>query len=166
MRGWSHMTTPLAQTLQGALYWSGPARDSRWSRVQPPWATANAPCCWPHFTTESIADSKCSCTCALKSTHTSHTSCPTQESRLESMILKVIFFYMRAIRSDRLSISPSYYCALLVITNSGDRPHKRSRQPNVSLTDTGKCNFKYPSSSGLSPSTFLSFSVSFNLLSF
>lgn len=166
MRGRSYMTTPLAQTLRGPSTSLAPPGTLGESRVQPPWATANAPCCWPHFTTESIADPKCSCTCALNSTHASHTNCPTQESRLESTILKVIFFYMGAIRSDLLSISPSYYCALLVITNSGDRPHKRSRQPNVSLTDTGKCNFKYPSSSGLCPSTFLSFSVSFNLLCF
>lgn len=48
------------------------------------------------------------------------------------------YFYMEANRSGSLNTSPSYYCALLVITHSGDRPHKRSRQPNVSLTDIGK----------------------------
>lgn len=164
--GWSHMTIPLAQTLQGVLYWSGPSRDSRWRRVQPPWATASAPCCWPHFTTESIADPKCLCICALNS----HTQATHQLSHPGKQIGKQDFksdiFYMEAIRSDLLSISPSYYCALLVITNSGDRPHKRSGQPNVSLTDIGNCNFKYPSPSGLCPSTFLSFSVSFNLLCF
>lgn len=115
---------------------------------------------------ESIADPKCVCTCALNS----HTQVTHQLSRPGKRIGKQDFksdiFYMEAIRSDLLNTSSSYYCALLVITNSGDRPHKRSRQPNVSLTKVGNCNFKYASSSGLCPSTFLSFSLSFNLLCF
>ena len=100
---------------------------------------------------ESVADPKCVCICALNS----HTQVTHQLSHPGEQMGKQDFksdiFYMEAIRSDLLNTSPSYYCALLVITNSGDRPHKRSRQPNVSLTDIGNCNFKYPSSSGLCP---------------
>lgn len=92
MRGWSHMTTSPSRHCRGCstgLAPPGALGEAEFNHLRPQLMPDAAGSISPQ--SPLLIPSACASVLWIP-THRSHTNCPTQESRLESKILKVIFF--------------------------------------------------------------------------